>query len=140
MFIVKYVLHSLWSNITGNINGGLKPVQWIADRRVQLAGHFENNTLNVENLFDQLNRIDVNSEFVQSDMNDVIENLNNIYTNSARESFGNQNRSRILDEKHIMPWFHGKCDEKRKENYDKNRTPENRQLLKVASAAYRANK
>jgi hypothetical protein len=62
-----------------------KPIRWIADKKNLFVDSVENITSFVD-LLNHLDLLDVNSESYQSDLNEFVENLNRLYTKSAKKN------------------------------------------------------
>ena len=72
-----------------------KPIRLIADKKNLFVDSVENITSFVD-LLNHLDLLDVNSESYQSDLNEFVENLNSLYTKSAKKN------SAIIPARHLI--------------------------------------
>lgn len=117
--MIKFSLQATINDDHPTIQVGMREsvfIKWKTENKSEYVNHVHDDyNGNIESVINKLNNISANN-ITQIEMNDIVLDINQIFTNAAEETFGKTGtRKKYYKHKDSKPWFNRKCSISRKQ-------------------------
>lgn len=145
--MIKFSLQATINDDHPTVQVGMREsvfIKWKTENKSEYVNHVHDDSNgNIESVMNKLNEISANN-ITQIEMNNIVLDINQIFTNAAEETFGKTGtRKKYYKHKDSKPWFNRKCSISRKKfhkarkRYSFLKNAENRRKMRLASKEHK---